>query len=358
MLRVVIVGCGRVFNHYYKIIEEFALTEIKVVACVDKDTMAASAAADKFRCLSFTKLQDLAKEEADVAFVLTPSGCHYDDVRECLLRGLHVLVEKPAAMRLSEIADLRILAKSVNKFVYVGFQNRFNPAVQFLSQQISKGSLGKITNCAVVLRWCRTQDYYDDEWHGSWKFDGGVLNQQAIHHVDCLRWMLGKPKRAVAFKRNAINQLEAEDTAIGSVEFENSALATIEVSTAIRPQDQEASITVNFERGSIKVGGIALNQVEQFCEMEPQTSELMGIKAKHSEMVATGYGVSHFRLLKAFMSVISSGKKIDESIPLTDLASAFYTSELIHALYVSTEKNMIVDFQLDWNHRQSCYLGM
>ena len=110
------------------------------------------------------------------------------------------------------------------------------------------------------MRWCRLQDYYEDGWHGTWKYDGGVINQQAIHHVDALNWLLGPVDSLTATITNRLNNLEAEDTLVSIMKFENGALGTIEATTAARPEDFEASLSVVGENGMVLVGGIALNK--------------------------------------------------------------------------------------------------
>ena len=159
----------------------------------------------------------------------------------------------------------------------VVFQNRFNKSIQFLKELVEKKKFGKIVSVSIKLLWCRYQNYYNDEWHGKWKDDGGVINQQAIHHVDVMRWLFGPIKSVCAVSSNRLNKLQAEDTMHVLVKFLSGFNGTIEATTATRPLDLEASITVLGEKGRIVISGIALNQIKDF-KMKSLNTKLSKIK--------------------------------------------------------------------------------
>ena len=152
----------------------------------------------------------------------------------------------------------------MNLMLGVVYQNRLNPAIQFLKNELNKGVFGKIITASIRLRWARYQDYYEDEWHGTWKQDGGVINQQAIHHVDVMNWLCGPVTEVCATGGNLINNLEAEDTMVGIIKFKNGSFGTIEATTGLRPKDQEASISIVGDKAIATVGGIALNKIEKW----------------------------------------------------------------------------------------------
>ena len=156
---------------------------------------------------------------------------------------------------------------------------------------------GNLVSVSVRLRWCRLQDYYDDGWHGTWAQDGGVTNQQAIHHVDALTWICGDVESVCAISAKRENKLQAEDTLAAAIELKNGGLATLELTTAARPKDIEASITITGTSGVVQIGGIALNKIEQWKFLDAPDEEEKIIK-EFSEEVDNGYGVSHYRQLK------------------------------------------------------------
>lgn len=289
--------------------------------------------ARRFNAESFTDYETmLDKCRPDLVLVLTPSGRHYNHTRTAFDRGFHVLVEKPIAMLPSHARELEVLARDKGLMYGVAFQNRLNPAIYCLQQGIAKGRFGKIVTATVRLRWCRYQNYYEDGWHGTWAQDGGVINQQAIHHVDALNWLLGPVASVCAATGNRLNFLEAEDTMVATVRFESGALGTIEATTAARPQDLEASLSVVGEKGLAVIGGIALNKVETWTFVEP-VSEDAEVPRRYSQEVPNGYGLSHGPLLQNVIDALRKGS----IAPPVSAEQAIRTTELVHAMYRSDE---------------------
>jgi predicted dehydrogenase len=213
------------------------------------------------------------------------------------------------------------------------FQNRLNPAIIALEKALRQNRFGKIITATIRLRWCRYQGYYEDGWHGTWSQDGGVINQQAIHHVDALNWLLGPIESINATITNRLNDLEAEDTLVAIMKFENGALGTIEATTAARPEDFEASLSVVGEEGMVLIGGIALNKIETWKFVE-YVSEDEFIPSQYSQEVETGYGISHGPLLQNIIDTLQSGE-VNSLVPAED---AIDTARVVHALYRSDEE--------------------
>jgi predicted dehydrogenase len=268
----------------------------------------------------------------NLVLVLTPSGMHYEHTKRILLYGVHALVEKPLTMLPSQSLELDAIAKSKGLMLGVVFQNRFNPAVKKLSEALQQNRFGKIITATIRLRWCREQPYYMDGWHGTWEQDGGVINQQAIHHIDALNWLLGPINAVSAAMTKRLNHLEAEDTFVAILRFENGALGTIEATTAARPRDYEASLSVIGEKGICVIGGIALNEVHTWEFIEKVDSD-SSVKIEYSQEVPTGYGLSHSYILQESFERLNRGC-IE---PLVSVNSSVGTNELIHSLYASVE---------------------
>jgi predicted dehydrogenase len=264
--------------------------------------------------------------------ILTPSGLHYQHTKIAFQHGCHVLVEKPITMLPDQAIELKIMAKSKGLMYGTAFQNRLNPAIIALEKAIKENRFGKIITTTIRLRWCRYQDYYEDEWHGTWAQDGGVINQQAIHHVDAINWLLGPIESVNATITNRLNDLEAEDTLVAIMKFESGALGTIEATTAARPEDFEASLSVVGEKGMVLVGGIALNKIETWKFIE-SNSEDESISDRFSQEVETGYGISHGPLLQNVIDALQANR-IDTLVSPDD---AINTARVVHALYKSDE---------------------
>jgi len=208
---------------------------------------------------------------------------------------------------INEAKTVERLAKKKKLICCVAYQNRFNKAVEKVFQIIKRNQIGKIINSSIRIRWCRYQDYYNDSWHGRWSLDGGVISQQAIHHLDTMIRFCGLPHQVSAFSDRRLNKLEAEDTLVGMIKFKNGILGTVEATTAARPKDYEASITIIGERGIIEIGGIALNKITKW-ELKGQMNLQNKIKKKYSEEVPNPYGFSHFRIFNKVIDNIQKKK--------------------------------------------------
>lgn len=333
VIRIAAVGCGRVAQHYRRILDSGVVTAWNMIGFCDVVGERAADFAKHYQTEAFTDYSVmLERANPDLVLVLTPSGSHFAHTRLALNRGIHVLVEKPATMLPDEARELDALARAKNLMYGVAFQNRLNPAIRCLQQALAAGRLGKIVTATIRLRWCRFQDYYQDGWHGTWAQDGGVINQQAIHHVDALNWLMGPVHSVCAAMGNRLNSLEAEDTLVAALQFESGALGTIEATTAARPEDFEASLSVVGEKGMALIGGIALNKVDTWRFVEP-IPEDVNVPQRFSQDVPTGYGLSHGPLLQQVIDTLRAGG-IAPPIPAEQ---GIRTTKLVHALYRSAE---------------------
>ena len=243
------------------------------------------------------------------------------------------MCEKPATMIPEDAIKLNKLALK-NKLIFgIAFQNRFNKSVSSLKKLFEKKKFGKILVVNIRLLWSRYQSYYNDEWHGRWKADGGVTNQQAIHHIDVARWIFGPISGVNSIMTNQINKLQAEDTNNSLLKFKNGAVGSMQVTTAVRPKDLTASLEVIGDKGFMVLGGIALNKIENFYFKSLTKSEKKMI-SNSNEVVENGYGNSHSIVIKKIFENIKNKNK---KFPIT-ANEGYLTAKLIHALYRSDEK--------------------
>lgn len=332
-MRVALIGCGRVAKHYRAMLAEPLLKDVKVVGVADIDVAKRDEFAQHFGAIATSSVGEcIERSNPDLVVIATPSGLHADHTRTALELDRNVLAEKPAAMVPSEIRSLDALAKQRNRMYGVAFQNRLNPAIQLLRSCVMEDRFGAVTSLSVRLRWSREQSYYEDGWHGTWKMDGGVINQQAIHHVDVLQWLFGPITEVSATIGNRLNRLEAEDTLVAAFRTSAGALGTLEATTAARPRDYEASLTVTGEGGVARVGGVALNLVDEFDFVGARADDAQ--RAREScVQVPNGYGLSHAPLLRQIADRLKSGRT---DAPVNAIDSV-HTCEVIHALYRSYE---------------------
>ncbi len=346
-IKISIIGCGRVAEHYKFIFNSIKTKEYELVGCFDKDKRKSELFSHYFKIKSFDSFDNMIKEsKQDLLIVLTPSGTHYEISKQALINNVNVLVEKPAALIPNEIIELNELSNKNNLLYAVAFQNRFNPSIELLKKNFSR--LGKIITSSIVLRWCRYQDYYNDEWHGTWKNDGGVINQQAIHHIDVMNYILGPINNLSTYNTKRLNNLEAEDSSVSIINFTNGSLGTIEVTTAARPKDFEASISIVGEKGMVSIGGIALNHINEwyFINKIPEDDKYN----LYSEEVPNGYGLSHKIVIKNVINYL----KGDKNAKVIKAIDSLETCKLIHSMYISDETRQTVIMN---NSLVSKYLG-
>lgn len=328
-----IVGCGRIARRHIELLGHGEVPGARLVALCDTDPARSREAAAKFGVPAHESIAALLEREGakiDVVSVLTPSGLHAQHAIEVFAHGKHVAVEKPMALRLEDADAMIAAATRAGKHLFVVKQNRFNLPVTKLREALEAGRFGKLVLGTVRVRWCRTQDYYDqDAWRGTWAQDGGVFSNQASHHVDLLQWMLGDVASVYAAATTALADIEAEDTGIVSLRFANGALGAIEATTAARPKDLEGSISILGERGTVEIGGFAVNQMKtwQFSEALPGDAEILG---KYRENPPNVYGYGHQRYLEHVVDCLRN-----DAAPKVDGREGRRSLELITAIYES-----------------------
>ena len=333
-IRIVAIGCGRVAQHYKKILDSGVVSNWSMVGFYDILNDRSKYFARHFNTESYESFESMLETaKPDLVLILTPSGLHYQHTKTAFDYYCHVLCEKPITMLPEQAEELEQIASTKNLMYGTAFQNRLNPAITALRKALKESRFGKIITATIRLRWCRYQDYYEDGWHGTWAQDGGVINQQAIHHIDAINWLLGPIESINATITNRLNDLEAEDTIVAIMKFENGALGTIEATTAARPENFEASLSVVGEKGMVLVGGIALNKIETWEFVEAISADT-SIPVQYSQEVENGYGISHGPLLQGVIDTLQKGKT-DTIVPPED---AINTAKVVHALYKSDEE--------------------
>tara|TARA_X000000950_G_C13919230_1_gene662510 strand:+ start:7600 stop:8655 length:1056 start_codon:yes stop_codon:yes gene_type:complete len=332
--RILIVGCGRVAQHYKNISNKIFSNNNKIVAVCDTKVEKAKLFASYYNCNYYSDINKaINKEYPNLVILLTPSGSHFDLSKLCLEKNINTITEKPMCLKIDECKKLIRFANKKNILFGTVFQNRFNPAVIYTSKILKKKYLGKIVTANIRLRWARYQDYYDDGWHGTWKYDGGVISQQCIHHIDIINFLNGPIKEICSYGNNLINKLEAEDTAICLMKFYNNSMGTLEATTAARPNDIEASISIIGDKGHIDISGIALNKITDVNFIGKNFNKKM-IMSNNSQKVSTGYGLGHIPFFKILFKNLKNNKIQPPVDPLTSLE----TTKIVNAIYKSNEE--------------------
>lgn len=350
MINFALVGCGRISKRHSELLAENQVAGGKLVAVCDKVISKAEVIAEKYSVPAYACLHKMMKtEKIDVVVVLTESGLHAQHVVELAPYGAHVMVEKPMALTIDDADSMIEACDKYGVKLFVVKQNRFNVPVVQLRKALDQGRFGKIFMGTVRVRWARPQAYYDqDPWRGTWAMDGGVLTNQASHHVDLLQYMLGPVDSVYAKGITALADIEAEDTAAVILKFRNGAIGIIEATTAIRPKDLEGSLSILGEKGSVEIGGFAVNKMLHWSFEEP-ISEDEHVKEKYSVNPPNVYGFGHQAYYEHVIESILENKQ-----HMVDGLQGRKSVELISAIYESMESRKEVFLRFRPQH---CKLG-
>ena len=351
-IKFAFVGCGRIVTKHAEALKNELKDIAVLIAVADKVLEKARNIGSKYEVPFYSDYAKMLEDntDIDVVSILTESGNHAKHTIDIVRRfKKHIIVEKPMALTLSDADDMIRTCDEHGVKMFVIKQNRYNLPVMKLRKAIESNRFGKLVLGTVRVRWARHQSYYNqDSWRGTWRYDGGVLTNQASHHIDLLEWMLGEPVSVFAKSRTALVDIETEDTAVAIIKFRNGALGLIEATTATRPKDLEGSLSILGEKGSVVIGGFAVNEMQTW-NFEDSKNEDLGDLTSDSEIPPNVYGFGHARYLKNVCESILNKEKA-----LVDGLEGRKSLELINALYESIEtgQEVFLSFQ-----PKQCRLG-
>ena len=351
MLKFALVGCGRIAKRHSELLGLGQIPNATLSAVCDIDDAKAQKLASQFGVPAFTDMHRMMTDaDVDVVVILTESGRHAEHTCALAKYGKHIVVEKPMALSLDDADAMIRVCDLAGIKLFVVKQNRFNVPVVQLRKALEQGRFGKLVLGTVRVRWSRDQKYYDqDSWRGTWALDGGVLTNQASHHVDLLEWMMGDVESVYAMTTTALVNIESEDTAVVALRFRNGALGVIEATTAVRPKDLEGSVSVLGEGGSVEIGGFAVNQMKtwQFTQPSPGDEDVI---TKYSVNPPNVYGFGHQAYYEHVVDCI-----LNRKTQLVDGLQGRKSLELISAIYESVETGQEVHLRFNPRH---CKLGV
>ena len=260
--KIIIIGAGRIFNKHFEYLHSKKNSFFEIVGIVEKKEHLLN----KITAPNIKKFNDIKKAinilNFETAVILTESGSHAKFAEFFLKLKKNVIIEKPLSVNLKEADKLVQLDKKSKNKLFVVKQNRFNLPIEKLNSELKKKSLGKIFMATSRVRWMRDKKYYAQaKWRGTFKNDGGVICNQAIHHIDLLQWLVGDIKSVFAYRKKTLAKIQCEDTAVAIIKFKNGSLGTFEASTAVRPQNLEGSISILGTKGSVVIGGFSANKI-------------------------------------------------------------------------------------------------
>jgi UDP-N-acetyl-2-amino-2-deoxyglucuronate dehydrogenase len=341
--RIGLVGCGRISKNHFDAIRK--VDGLALAAVCDIDAERGRRAGEEQGVPAYRAIDDMLRagsDEApfDIVAVCTPSGLHSAHGAAAARAGKHVVTEKPMAISLTQADELVHACDEAGVQLFVVKQNRLNPPIQLLKRAVDKGRFGRIYMANVTVRWQRPQEYYDAEpWRGTWEFDGGAIMNQASHYVDLIQWLVGPVESVLAKTATQGRRIEAEDSGVGLVKFRSGALGVIEVNVLTYPRNLEGSITILGEKGSVKIGGTAVNRVEHWLFADYDDDDKLVDSANTNPPTVYGYG--HEGYYRNVLAVLRG-----EAKPETDGRAGRKSLELILGLYESAKSGCEVPIPL------------
>jgi len=332
-----IIGCGRIAPRHVAAIKSLEGCEV-VAGCDNVPEILDQFCEEHGVTKKYTDYHDLLKDKnVDVVVICTPSGLHAQMTIDAAKAKKHVVTEKPMAMELKD-ADAMIKACEDNKVrLFVVKQNRYNPPVVKLFNALKKGRFGKLLYLNTNVLWCRPQSYYDmAEWRGSAEQDGGILLNQASHHVDLLRWIGGEVKSVYAKLDTIDHDIEVPDIALIIMKFKNGAYGTITATNCTYPKNMEGSVTVLGTKGCAKVGGFAVNKIDHWDFQDYENDDEMIMDS--STLPPDVYGFGHKEVYKNVVGSLRTGKNA-----FVDGFEGRTSLELIEAIYESAKSSKEVE---------------
>lgn len=345
-MKYALIGCGRIaVNHIKAVVEN----NIDMVAACDIKLEKIDQLVEKTKYnKDFKKYSDYKKmidENLDLEFVsiATESGIHAEIALYCIENGINVIIEKPMAMSMEDANKIINLSKEKNVKVSVCHQNRFNIAVHKTRQAMDEGRFGRLSHGSIHVRWNRNKNYYDQApWRGKWESDGGCLMNQCIHGIDLLRWMLGEEVEEVygVTKQQFHDYLECEDIGMAVLKFKNGAVATVEGTVNVYPQNLEETLYLFGEDGTVKIGGKSTNNIDvwNFKDEDADDQNNIGLKEETENV----YGNGHTSLFKDMIEAIQEDR--DPYITAVDGKNAL---EIVLAIYKSSFSGKSVKLPLE-----------
>ena len=339
-IKFALVGCGRISNNHFGSFETLA-DECEIIGVCDTDPANLQAAVERTGAKGYASYADmLADTDADIIVRTTPSGQHPEQAVQAFEAGFHVVTEKPMATRLHDGERMVKAADKAGKRLFVVKQNRLNATLQLLKRAVAEKRFGKICMVHLNVFWTRPQAYYDQGhgWRGTWEFDGGAFMNQASHYVDLMEWLIG-PVQDVQAMISTHRDIEAEDTGVMNIRWRNGALGSMAVTMCTYPKNLEGSITILGETGTVRIGGMAVNEIQEWNFADERDYDEQ-VKTANYETTSV-YGFGHPLYYKNVIDVMRG-----EAEPVTDGREGLKSLELLIAAYLAARDNKTTSLPL------------
>lgn len=341
-IRIAIVGCGRISKNHFGSIEKHN-DDMELISVCDTDYAVLKEHQDKYGVPGYQNLEEmLEKEELDIVSICTPSGIHPGQVIMAANKGIQVITEKPMATRWKDGMRMVQACDEAGVRLFVVKQNRRNTTLQLLKRAVDEKRFGKINMVHINVFWTRPQEYYDQaKWRGTWELDGGALMNQASHYIDLIEWLIGPVDSIQAMTGTLGRDIEVEDTGVMNIRWRSGALGSMSVTMLTYPKNMEGSITILGDKGSVRVGGVAVNDIQHW-EFEDKKDYDEELESANYETTSV-YGFGHPLYYKNVIDVLRG-----ESEPETDGREGLKSLEVLIAAYLSARDGKTINLPLEY----------
>ena len=340
-IRIAIVGCGRISKNHFGSIEQHQ-DNIELVSICDVQQDVLSEYEAKYKVKGYLDLEQmLENEKLDLVAICTPSGIHADQTEICAKYRVNVMTEKPMATRWNDGVRMVKVCDDAGVRLFVVKQNRRNSTLQLLKRAIEEKRFGKIHMVHLNVFWTRPQEYYDQaKWRGTWEFDGGAFMNQASHYVDLLDWLIG-PIDKVQAMMSTTRDIEVEDTGVLNIKWRNGTLGSMSVTMLTYPKNLEGSIAILGEKGTVRVGGVAVNNIQhwEFDETKDYDEEVKEANYQTTSVYGFGHPLYYNNVVEVLRGNIE---------PETDGREGLKSLEVLIAAYLSARDGQTISLPLEY----------
>lgn len=341
-IRVALVGCGRIANNHFDAIEKHA-ADLELVDVCDVNAENLDKAVVRTGAKAHKRLGTMLESStADVVVLATPSGLHPGQAVEVAASGRHVVTEKPMATRWHDGLRMVKACDDAHVRLFVVKQNRRNATLQLLKRAVEQGRFGRIYSVSVNVFWTRPQEYYDSaKWRGTWEFDGGAFMNQASHYIDLLDWLIGPVESVMAYTATLGRNIEVEDSGVAALRWRSGAMGTINVTMLTYPKNMEGSITILGEKGTVRIGGVAVNEIQkwEFSEPNEEDARVQEVNYKTTSVYGFGHPLYYKNVIDTLRGVAPAE---------TDGREGLKSLELLIAMYLSSRDGKRIALPLEY----------
>lgn len=341
-IRIAIVGCGRISKNHFDSLEKHT-DDLELISVCDDDPVILNIHKLRYKVNAYLNLVEmLNEEELDLLAICTPSGLHPRQVELAARYGVDVMTEKPMATRMADGIQMIKCCDEANVRLFVIKQNRQNSTLQLLKRAVDEKRFGRIYMVHINVFWTRPQEYYDSaKWRGTWELDGGAFMNQASHYVDLIDWLIGPVADIQAMTGTLARDIEVEDTGVLNIRWRSGTIGSMSVTMLTYPKNLEGSITIIGEKGTVRVGGLAVNDIQHW-EFDDECDYDASVKQANYETTSV-YGYGHPLYYKNVIDVIRG-----EAEPETDGREGLKSLEILIAAYLSARDGKTVSLPLEY----------